>query len=312
MTCCPSRFGPSAPARSAKEGLARDATDAVPDDAVRLPGGRTTVGTNDSILPRDGEKPARVVRVRPFAIDRAAVTVARFRDFVAATGYQTEAERYGWSFVFHGFLRDPDRHAPLPRADWWRAVDGATWAHPEGPHSNTDGREDHPVTHVSHTDALAFAAWAGGRLPTEAEWEHAAQGGLNGAKFPWGDVEPDDTDHLPCNIWQGRFPISNTGADGYLGTAPARSYAPNGYGLFNMVGNAWEWTSDPFRIRSLSKAAKAVRAAVAGETRFVVKGGSYLCHRSYCYRYRIAARSSNTPDSTTGHTGFRLAYSVAG
>jgi formylglycine-generating enzyme required for sulfatase activity len=251
-----------------------------------------------------------MLRVKPFAIERCAVTVDRFAAFVADTGHVSDAEHFGWSYVFHLFLDSTDGCPPLPGAEWWRAVKGATWQAPEGPGSDVANRGDHPVTHVSYRDATAFADWAGGRLPTEPEWEHAAQGGRTGARYPWGDKEPDDTDHHPCNIWQGRFPQENTGADGHVGTAPAESFAPNGYGLFNMVGNTWEWTSDRFRIRSLRKDARHQANTLGKEVRYVVKGGSYLCHRSYCYRYRIAARSSNTPDSTTGHTGFRLAYST--
>ena len=239
------------------------------------------------------------------------MTNDRFAAFVAATRYVTEAERFGWSFVFHLFLSDPARHAPLPGAEWWRKVDGATWRAPEGPGSDIGDRGDHPVTHVSWNDAQAFATWAGGRLPTEAEWERAAQGGLENPRYPWGDRHPEETGFTPCNIWQGAFPLRNTGADGYRGTAPARSYAPNGYGLYNMAGNVWEWTADRFRIKSMSRDAQAHKAALGNELRYLTKGGSYLCHDSYCFRYRIAARSSNTPDSSTGHTGFRLVYDEA-
>ena len=280
------------------------------EGVVQLPGGRARIGTSDTILPMDGEKPPRMQRVGPFAIEQCAVTAKRFAAFVADTGYVTDAEVYGWSYVFHLFLQHPERHLPLHGVEWWRNVGGAMWNAPEGPGSDLTDRLDHPVTHVSHRDALAFAAWAGGRLPTEAEWEYAAQGGLTGARYPWGDKDPDDTKHMPCNIWQGDFPDENTGADGYVATAPAKSYAPNGYGLFNMVGNTWEWTEDRFRIRSLHKAAREHAKMLGNELRYVVKGGSYLCHQSYCYRYRIAARSSNTPDSTTGHTGFRLVYAT--
>ena len=162
--------------------------------------------------------------------------------------------------------------------------------------------------HVSWSDAAAFAAWAGGRLPTEAEWEHAAKGGDDGARFPWGAEEPTDTVAGLCNIWQGDFPHRNSVADGFAGTAPADAFRPNGFGLFNMCGNVWEWCADPFRVRSLSGAAKARNRAATAERERVMKGGSYLCHRSYCYRYRIAARSGRSPDTSAGHTGFRVAY----
>jgi formylglycine-generating enzyme len=247
------------------------------------------------------------VRVKGFAIDPYAVTNAWFGEFVGATGYRTEAERYGFSLVFAASLPAPEP----PSADapsWWRRVEGASWRAPEGPQANLTGRLDHPVVHVSWNDAVAFAAWAGGRLPTEAEWEYAAAGGHPGARFPWGDAEPDDVAFQPCNIWQGQFPSHNNGRDGYLGTAPVDAFAPNGYRLFNMSGNTWEWCADRFRVRSLSRAAQARnRLAQAGEER-LLKGGSYLCHRSYCYRYRIAARTGAGADSSTAHVGFRLVF----
>ena len=310
MSCCPQR-PKDAKALTIDVSPAQNSPQF--DDAVFLKGGRTLIGTNDSILPDDGEKPARWVRVKPFLMDRATVTVDRFAEFVSETGYVTEAETFGWSYVFHAALDDAGRYDRLPGAEWWCAVPGASWYAPEGEGSTLDGRGDHPVVHVSWNDARAFSIWAGGRLPTEAEWEYAARGGLEHKRFPWGDREPDDTGFLPCNIWQGEFPTVNTVADGHLLTAPARSYEPNGYGLLNTVGNVWEWTSDTFRIRSLRKQAKLAKDAAAANRRtlYVLKGGSYLCHRSYCYRYRVAARTGNTPDSSTAHTGFRLAYDAS-
>jgi formylglycine-generating enzyme required for sulfatase activity len=186
-------------------------------------------------------------------------------------------------------------------------VHGACWAAPEGPGSSIAERPDHPAVHIAWTDAAAFAAWAGGRLPTEAEWEHAAKGGDHAMRFPWGAAEPDDASAM-CNIWQGEFPRSNGAADGWVGTAPVDAYAPNGFGLFNACGNVWEWCADPFRVRSLSAAARQRNQAATAEKERVMKGGSYLCHRSYCYRYRIAARAGRSPDTSAGHTGFRVAY----
>jgi formylglycine-generating enzyme required for sulfatase activity len=165
---------------------------------------------------------------------------------------------------------------------------------------------DHPVVHMSWNDAKAYAAWVGGRLPTEAEWEHAARGGLGDVRFPWGDRDPNDEDFFPCNIWQGNFPDENLVLDGHAATAPALSFEPNGYGLFNMSGNIWEWTADTLRLKSLKRAARQRMKTQRGWK--ILKGGSFLCHRSYCYRYRIAARSYNAPDSSTSHLGFRSAW----
>jgi formylglycine-generating enzyme required for sulfatase activity len=272
-------------------------------------GGTVTVGTDAPVLREDGEGPSRRVTLRPFSIDACAVTNRRFAAFVAATGYRTEAERFGWSYVFHLFI-PPGLVAPSPEGTpWWGQVHGAYWAAPEGPGSSVEDRLDHPAVHIAWNDATAFAAWAGGRLPTEAEWEHAAKGGDDAARFPWGAQEPDDHSAL-CNIWQGDFPRSNTRADGWLATAPVDTFAPNGFGLFNACGNVWEWCADPFRVRSISAAAKHRNRAAAGERERVMKGGSYLCHRSYCYRYRIAARAGRSPDTSAGHTGFRVAYSA--
>jgi formylglycine-generating enzyme required for sulfatase activity len=268
------------------------------------------MGTDERILPDDGEFPSRRVRVGAFAIDPHAVTNEWFAAFVAATGYATDAERFGWSYVFAGLL--PADHPPTLAVDdapWWRRVEGAAWRCPEGPGSTVAGRMDHAVVHVSWNDAQAFAAWAGARLPTEAEWEFAARGGLDRGRFPWGDAEPGETGNLLCNIWQGSFPGRNTAADGFAGTAPVNAFAPNGYGLFNMAGNVWEWCSDRFRVRSLKRALKARdRASVSSDSK-VMKGGSYLCHRSYCYRYRVAARIGAPADTSTGHTGFRVVFS---
>ncbi|WP_461404083.1 formylglycine-generating enzyme family protein [Falsiruegeria mediterranea] len=281
------------------------------EDAVSIPGGTALVGTNTPIIRDDGEDPLRKAKVKPFRVAATAVTNAQFQAFVEATGYVTEAERIGWSFVFWSQL--PAGVGPkqaVPGAEWWRREDGANWRDINGPGTQKDAWfPDHPVVQVSWNDAQAYAAWVGGRLPTEAEWEHAARGGLGEVMFPWGDQEPNDTDFMPCNIWQGQFPKVNTGADGYLATAPARSFEPNGYGLYNVVGNVWEWTSEPFRIKSLKK---HVRQRLAGMKGFKLsKGGSYLCHRSYCYRYRVAARSGTSPDSATTHHGFRIVWPMA-
>jgi formylglycine-generating enzyme len=269
------------------------------DTMVRLDGGAFLMGSEDpERVPGDAEDPVREVVVAPFAIDRCAVSNRRFAEFVAATGHATDAERFGWSFVFAGLL--PDDFPPtraLAAAPWWRQVHGADWRHPEGPHSGVDDRLDHPVVHVSHCDALAFCAWARLRLPTEAEWELAARGGLEQARYPWGDELTPGGEHR-CNIWQGEFPLRDTAEDGYSGTAPVDVFAPNGFGLHNMAGNVWEWCAEPFRAPSAAPGA------------MVIRGGSYLCHASYCNRYRVSARTGTTPDSSTGHTGFRGARDV--
>jgi formylglycine-generating enzyme required for sulfatase activity len=255
------------------------------------------MGTDDlDGFPGDGEGPVRAVAVSPFRIDPYCVSNQRFAEFVDAAGYVTEAEELGWSFVFARFLPAALRKSsPRPQGTpWWCGVTGAIWSRPEGPGSGLDGRWDHPVVHVSWRDAAAFCAWAGGRLPTEAEWEYAARGGLDQVRYPWGDELTPGGQHR-CNIWQGRFPTHNTTEDGYAGTAPVDAFLPNGFGLFNVSGNVWEWSADRW---------------TAGDDSRVMRGGSYLCHQSYCNRYRVAARTNNTPDSSAGNIGFRLAADV--
>ncbi len=303
--CSPSRIG----AGKGSDGHDTAARETGTPDRISIPGGHGLIGTDRPELPVDGEAPVRQIKVKAFAMDATTVTNARFRRFVDATGYQTDAERLGNSFVFENLLPEgtPPSQA-VAAAPWWRVIEGAMWTEPLGPGTAFAVLEDHPVVHVSWNDAQAFARWAGGRLPTEAEWEHAARGGLGDVRFPWGDEEPNDTDYFPCNIWQGRFPDIDFGRDGYRDTAPARSFAPNGYGLYNMVGNVWEYTSQPFKVKSLKKAVRQAHAGKAGYK--LSKGGSFLCHPSYCYRYRIAARTGTTADSTTSHQGFRLVYDL--
>lgn len=277
------------------------------NEVANIPGGTALLGTDSPYLPIDGEGPLRRKKVSAFGMDTTSVTNERFQAFVAETGYITDAERLGDSLVFQGLLPEgtPPSRAVVD-APWWRMIPGASWRDIYGQGGTEPLKPDHPVVHVSWNDATAFASWAGGRLPTEIEWEHAARGGLEDAPFPWGHKEPNDQDYYPCNIWQGQFPHKNVGLDGYLGTAPARSFAPNGYGLYNMVGNVWELTSEVFKVKSLKK---SVIAAHAGKKGFKLnKGGSFLCHRSYCYRYRIAARNSTSADTSTLHMGFRLIY----
>ncbi|MDR6555753.1 formylglycine-generating enzyme required for sulfatase activity [Arthrobacter pascens] len=261
----------------------------------------------DEGYPADGESPVHQVTLGGFRMDTTAVTNEQFAAFIDSTGYRTEAELFGSSAVFH-LLAQADRKDVLGVAagtPWWLNVRGADWAHPAGPKSDWSNSSDHPVVHVSHNDALAYCRWAGRRLPTEAEWEYAARGGLAGQRYPWGnELLGHGEEHL-CNIWQGTFPLANTRDDGHLGTAPVKSFPPNGYGLYEVSGNVWEWCSDWFLPKYYRNSpGHSPQGPTIGSGR-VMRGGSYLCHDSYCNRYRVAARSSNTPESSSGNTGFR-------
>lgn len=260
----------------------------------------------------DGEGPAHAVEVAPYYIDETCVTNEQFNAFVNATRYKTEAEIFGWSFVFQGHLAPQQVAAVQQRvmgSEWWCRIEGAAWRHPEGPDSSIKQRWSHPVVHVSWNDARAYAAWAGKRLPTEAEWEKAARGGLVQKRFPWGDEREPEGRHR-MNVWQGTFPNQNTRADGHDGTAPARSFKPNGFGLFQMTGNVWEWCWDWFTADAYKKSSKENPLGPANGHRRVMRGGSFLCHESYCNRYRTDARSSNTPDSTATNLGFRCVRDI--
>ncbi|XP_062356446.1 formylglycine-generating enzyme isoform X2 [Cinclus cinclus] len=241
---------------------------------VAIPGGVFTMGTQEPEIQQDGEGPARRVHIDSFYMDQYEVSNQEFERFVNSTGYITEAEKFGDSFVFEGMLSEAvkaDIHQAVAAAPWWLPVKGASWKHPEGPDSSISSRMDHPVLHVSWNDALAFCTWAGKRLPTEAEWEYSCRGGLENRLFPWGNKLQPKGQHY-ANIWQGEFPTNNTAEDGYKGTAP--------------------------------------KGPASGTDR-VKKGGSYMCHKSYCYRYRCAARSQNTPDSSASNLGFRCAATTA-
>lgn len=250
---------------------------------VGLPAGRFLMGSQDAqAYPEDGEGPVREVEVGSFAMASTTVTVAEFAVFVAETDHRTDAEVHGDSLVFSGLLSPQVRRdaAAVRDAPWWRAVPGACWYAPEGRGSTVRERAEHPVTHVSHRDARAYAEWVGARLPTEAEWEYACRGGLVQQPFPWGGVREPEGRRL-MNTFSGEFPER---PDGTVGTVAVRSFPPNRFGLFETTGNVWEWTSEA-----------------------ALRGGSYMCHDSYCRRYRTSARTVADPETSLGHTGFRLA-----
>jgi formylglycine-generating enzyme len=300
------------------------------EDMALVPAGTFRMGSED-FYPE--ERPVHRVEVDAFWMDRRPVTVAQFRRFVKATGYVTLAERApdaadypdaDPALLVPGALVFQPTRGPVDLGDvsnWWNWVPGARWDRPEGPGSDTYTRAKHPVVHVAYEDAEAYAAWAGKALPTEAEWERAARGGLEGATYAWGDeVTPDG--RFMANFWQGEFPWQNLARDGFMGTSPVGSYAPNGYGLYDMTGNVWEWTSDFFTPRHPDEAAKACcvphnprvtsdaesfRAGAPGEhiPRRIVKGGSHLCAPNYCLRYRPSARQGEAVDTSTSHIGFR-------
>jgi formylglycine-generating enzyme len=286
------------------------------------------------------EEPVRQIEIDAFWLDRGPVSVAQFAEFVAQTGYLTVAERpldpadypeADPSLLVEGSVVFHPTNGPVPLDDphrWWAYVPGANWRHPWGPASDNHERTDHPVTHIAFEDAEAYADWAGKRLPSEAEWEYAARGGLDGSPFAWGD-EQSPGGELMANFWQGEFPWRNTGAHGWRGTSPIGTFAPNGYGLYDMTGNVWEWTSDYYS--ALGAGASAARSACckprnprvesaersydlgrpgAGIPRRVIKGGSHLCAPSYCLRYRPAARQPEAIDTSTSHLGFRCASEV--
>jgi formylglycine-generating enzyme required for sulfatase activity len=303
-----------------------------------IPGGAFTMGSVD-LLARPDEGPVHLVRVRGFWMDTTEVTNAQFRAFVDATGYVTVAERpVDWDELKKQLPEGTPRPAdemlapgslvftppdhPVDTRDfsqWWTWTSGADWRHPEGPGSTIDGRDDHPVVHVCYEDALAYSAWAGKRLPTEAEWEFAARGGLDRKVNVWGDEPIDPT---RANTWQGRFPDVNSQEDGFARTAPVKSFPPNGYALYDMAGNVWEWCADLFRPDTYARRALRSdgegfadnptgpatsldpRNPYAPESR-VQRGGSFLCHDSYCASYRPSARMACAPDTGMSHVGFR-------
>jgi formylglycine-generating enzyme required for sulfatase activity len=309
---------------------------------VWVPGGQFEMGTDDAdSFPV--ERPAHEVIVDGFWMDETEVTNARFREFVEATGYVTTAERPpDWEelkqqlppgtpkpadeMLVAGsmvFTPPQERVSLRDYSAWWSWVPGASWVHPEGPGSSLEGRDDHPVVHISWDDARAFARWAGKRLPTEAEWEFAARGGLAAKRYVWGDEPPSEA-KPQCNIWQGQFPHKNTQADGFVRTAPVMSFPPNGYGLFDMAGNVWEWCSDwyrpdTYRLQIEESPDRVIDNPAGPSSSFdpdephakkrVHRGGSFLCNDSYCSNYRPSGRRGTTPDSSMSHIGLRCVKS---
>jgi len=305
--CCSPSFGERGPGPS-RHPVAGRGAHAI--EQAHVPAGAFTMG--DSFgdgRAGDGETHRHPVELDAFTIDATSVTNSDFAAFVEDTGYATEAEVFGYSAVFHlALAADRDDILGQPAGTpWWLGVRGADWRHPGGRHSSLDGLDDHPVVHVSWNDAVAYCAWAGRRLPSEAEWEYASRGGLVDKRYPWGDElhDPAAPEAWRCNIWQGEFPSRNTLDDGYLATAPVRSYAPNGYGLWQTVGNVWEWCADWFDAGYYERSPRRAPTGPERGSARVMRGGSFLCHESYCNRYRNSARSSNTPDSSSANVGFR-------
>lgn len=308
----------------------------IPQGMVLIPAGTFMMG-GKSIQAQPDELPRRTVEVSSFLMDLTEVTNRQFSEFVEATGYVTTAERpIDWeelrkqlppgtpklpdSLLQAGSLVFRATEGPVDLRDlsqWWEWTIGANWQHPEGPSSNLENRMDHPVVHISLDDALAYAKWAGKRLPTEAEWEWASMGGLEDPKYPWGNGAISEAASL-ANFWQGIFPYKNERSDGFERTSPVMTFPANGYGLFDMAGNVWEWCSDKYRYDAyaLEKSPSDVINPLGPDTsydpaeplaeKFVIRGGSYLCSENYCSGYRVARRMRSTRDSGFGHTGFRL------
>jgi len=297
---------------------------------LRVPEGEFTMGTDDPQILADGESPARRVFVSEFLLQETEVSNRQFVEFVHKTGFVTEAEKFNWSFCFFQSLDEEIKDTVDKQVDvvpWWVPVQGSNWFYPFGPSTGSTPRDvvsmgllDFPVTHVSHNDARAFCEWKGLRLPREAEFERAAKGGIEGVLYSWGKELTPDGKHR-ANLWQGSFPDENTGEDGYLWSAPVDSFgAQNEFGLKNIIGNVWEWVADAWTTRHHIKMPdgsilKDIQVEIEGKiddptVERVKKGGSYMCHISYCYRYRVDARSSNSADSSAQNLGFRCAKDV--
>lgn len=292
--------------------------DSLKQDIIYIKNGTFYLGTDNPIIKTDGESPKREVYLSSFYIDKYEVSNDKFDKFIKSTSFITESEKFGWSFVFDLAVPEHIRRnitQAVHGTSWWLPVQGSYWKEPEGPGTNVfkSNRGSYPVVQVSWNDAVAYCNWAGGRLPTEAEWEYVARGSksLNRFRYPWGNkLLPDGK--YKANIFQGDFPTYNTVEDGYQFLAPVDAYGPqNDYGVYNMIGNAWEWVQDWYEVlQSNSNVLSPIenpQGPSFGKEK-VKKGGSFLCTKQYCYRYRIVARSPSTPDSATLNAGFRCAY----
>ena len=307
------------------------ATQPAPDGMVLIPAGTFMMGGDDSRTP--DAQPLHPVTLDAFYMDATPVTNAQFRKFVEATKYVTVAERKPDAKDYPGVPEDklvagsaifnpPPHDVPLDNAYiWWKYEPGASWKHPEGPNSNIDGKDNYPVVHICYDDALAYAKWAGKRLPTEAEYEYAARGGLEGKKYSWGD-ELMPAGKYPQNIWTGHFPAENTGADGHKGLSPVDAYPANGYGLRDIGGNVWAWCSDWYRpdyyqtfdtktpAKNPQGPADSFDPAEPGMPKRVLRGGSFLCAERYCTRYLVGSRGKGAPDSSAINIGLRCVKDV--
>lgn len=278
---CQTKDSPTKPIETPKESVE------IPKGMVLIKGGTFQMGTDDGM---PFESPVHPVEIKSFLIDEHEVTVAEFAKFVEATNYKTEAEKFGWSGVFNVETRE------------WENMTGADWRHPEG--KNSEAKPDEPVCQISWNDANAYAKWAGKRLPTEAEYEFAARGGFSQKKYAWGD-ELNPNGKPAANWWQGNFPDKNTLEDGFLRRAPVKSFSSNGYGLYDITGNVWEWTSDWFDENYYQKSPKSNPQGAENGTEKVIRGGSWMCSENYCSNYRVAGRSHSTPDTGLNNLGFR-------
>lgn len=266
----------------------------------------------------DNEGPPVDVKVPEFYMSETTVTNEMFFKFVMDTGYVTEAERLGTSFVFQGLIEEENQDKVAVRPTdmtWWLDVQDANWRKPEGPGSKISDKMDHPVVHITWNDAMAYCRWAGGRLPTEAEWEAAARAGHQGFEYQWGDELMPDGEYQ-ANIWQGEFPQRNAADDGYVGTAPAHAFYENDYGIRQMTGNVWEWCLNPARIDLDTFNEKTAEDFMNEREDYEVqnmatRGGSFLCHHSYCTRYRVGARHGNSANSASSNVGFRYVVDVS-